>query len=62
MIEIYAEIDRLKAEVERLRKALERIRDWPYDITGDCVYDARKEAQDALVWKREIVFDKRLLF
>jgi len=38
----------LKAEVEKLREALKRIRDWPYDIMGDCVYDARKEAEDAL--------------
>ena len=38
----------LKAKVEKLREALKRIRDWPYDIMGDCVYDARKEAEDAL--------------
>ena len=42
------EIATLKAEMERLREVLKRIRDWPYDIMGDCVYDARKEAQAAL--------------
>jgi len=38
----------LKAKVEKLREALKRIRDWPYDIMNDCVYDAKKEAEDAL--------------
>lgn len=44
----FSTIAALKTEVERLREALKRIRDWPYDIMGDCVYDARKEAQAAL--------------
>ncbi len=35
-------------ETERLRAALRRIREWPYDVMGDCVYEARKEAEDAL--------------
>jgi hypothetical protein len=43
-----AEVEKLRAENERFRIALEHIKDWPYDIMGDCVYDARKEAAEAL--------------
>jgi regulator of replication initiation timing len=39
--------DALQAENERLRKALHRIAEWPYDIMGDCVADARREAAEA---------------
>jgi hypothetical protein len=37
-----------EAENAKLRKALETIRNWPFDIRGDCVADARKLAQAAL--------------
>ena len=38
----------LEAENARLRAALTTIRDWPFDVRGDCVADARKLAQAAL--------------
>ena len=38
----------LMEENMQLRKVLERIARWPYDIMGDCVADARREAQEAL--------------
>jgi hypothetical protein len=41
-------LERAQEEIARLREALKRIYEWPYDIMGDCVYDARKEAEDAL--------------
>jgi predicted RNase H-like nuclease (RuvC/YqgF family) len=41
-------LEKAQEEIARLRGALERIREWPYDIMGDCVYDARKEAEEAL--------------
>lgn len=37
-----------EARAEKLRAALETIRDWPFDVMGDCVADARKLAQLAL--------------
>ncbi|MBE3064090.1 MAG: hypothetical protein IMZ69_03620 [Spirochaetes bacterium] len=35
---------RAKVENERLRAALARIAEWPYDIMGDCVAQAKAEA------------------
>ncbi len=34
--------------IDRQRDALSRIVEWPYDIMGDCVFDARKDAKEAL--------------
>ena len=36
-----------------LRAALETIRDWPFDIRGDCVADARRLADSALSHERQ---------
>jgi hypothetical protein len=51
--EVYAgqlsiRLEKAQEEIARLRTVLKRIREWPYDIMGDCVYDARKEAEEAL--------------
>jgi len=43
-----AAVRRGDEEIERLRSALRRIRDWPYDIMGDCVADAQREAGETL--------------
>jgi nitrogenase subunit NifH len=36
-----------RRELEQARAVLRRIADWPYDIMGDCVAEARKEAAEA---------------
>ncbi len=41
-------LEKAYEEIARLRSVLKRIHEWPYDIMGDCVYDARKEAEEAL--------------
>jgi hypothetical protein len=41
-------LEKAQEEIARLRTVLKRIREWPYDIMGDCVYEARKEAEEAL--------------
>lgn len=41
------ELARLRADNITMRTALNRIAEWPYDIMGDCVAEAKREAAEA---------------
>ncbi len=46
--DLSTKLERAQEEIARLRLGSKRIYEWPYDIMRDCVYDARKEAEEAL--------------
>jgi flagellar biosynthesis/type III secretory pathway chaperone len=48
-----AGIENLKERETALRNALTTVRDWPFDVRGDCVADARKLADAALSPERQ---------
>ena len=43
-----SEVERLKKENNIMKLALGVIRDWPFDIMGDCVAEAKAKAAYAL--------------
>jgi chromosome segregation ATPase len=48
---LLADLQAAEARAEAMRAALSTIAEWPFDIRGDCVADARKLAQAALAPK-----------